>query len=183
MRSKFKIEIRAELRDPRGALIKRYPWKKANSLLKQFIQILTVQLQQSALTVTQTSGTDQSIGAHAYNFKAVGAAADTFNGILIGTGTTAVTIINYKLETQVSTNITHGVVTFTVEAPNANTARVAISRNFVNATGATVGIREVALYVQAGASLWQFCAERTLYSVDVPNGLTVTLTYRISITL
>lgn len=183
MPSKIKIQIRAELRDPQGKLIKRLPWKNANSLLKQFIQGLGIQAQQSAITVKATDNTDNSLTAASDAFAMNGLATVTDKGIVIGTGTDAVTMTDYKLKTQVTTNITHAVTTFAVENPDANTYRLAITRVFTNNTGASLGIREVAIYGELGASAKRFCFDHTLYSVDVPNGVGVTLTYRITVTL
>jgi len=181
----FKIttEIRAELRDRQGKLIRRLPWKPANSLLKQFIQLLTVQMQQAAVTIKDTTNTDRSVTTHAVNFAAQPPAGNTAYGTLIGTGTNPVTMADYKLQTQVSTNIAHAAPTFAIESPDANTWRLAIARVFTNNTGASLGIREVAIYAMGTAGAYYLCVDRSLYSVDVPNGIGVTLTYRITVTL
>jgi len=183
MPSKFKIEIRAEIKDHRGRLIKRLPWVKANSLLKGFIQILMAQVYGAAQTIKDTGGADRSVAAAIKNFCLAAALTETTYGIAIGTGTTAVTMTDNKLETQVTTNIVHAAHSFAVENPDASTWRVAIARVFTNNTGASLGIREVALYAQATASLYSICIDRTLYSVDVPSGVGVTLTYRITVSL
>jgi len=180
---KIKAELRAELRDAEGNVIRRLPWRPANSLLKQFIQLLTIMFQQAAITVTRTTGVGQSIGPAATVLRVNGAAGATNNGIVIGTGTNPVTMTDYNLQAQASANIDHGITTFAVENPDANTWRVAISRIFTNNTGATLGIREVGLFSHTDPACNTFLIERTLYSVDVPNGVAVTLTYRITVTL
>lgn len=183
MPSKIKIEIRAELRDVSGRLIKRFPWKSANSLLKQFIQVLAVQMSQIAQSIRTTINTLISLGAETSSFQVNAGIDITTWGILIGTGTTAVTMTDYKLVTQVSANVAHGAVSLAVENPDAATWRLAISRAFTNNTGASLGIREVAIYFDPGAWAEMICLDRTLYSVDVPNGVAVTFTYRITVTL
>jgi len=180
---KLKAEIRAELRDRQGKLIRRLPWRPAQSLLKQFIQCLAIQAAQANQTIKLVSGADQSVGTSPDALRVDGPAADTVKGIVIGTGTNPVAMADYKLQTQVTTNITHSVVSFAVENPDANTWRVAISRIFTNQTGASLGIREVGLYNKIGVVPAAICLDRTLYSVDVPNGVAVTLTYRITVTL
>jgi len=183
MPSKIKIEIRAQLHKD-GKIIKTLPWKPANSLLKQFIQILAIQMAVVNQTLKAIDNTDNSTAQGAFAFGANALLAATTLGILIGTGTTPVTMTDYKLETQVTTNITHAVVTFAIENPDSSTWRLAIARVLTNNTGASLGIREVALYVTAGTgSALKFCADHTLYSVDVPNGVGVTLTYRITVSL
>jgi len=180
---KIKAEIRAELRDRHGKLIRRLPWKPANSLLKQFIQCLAIQASQVNQTIKLVSGADQSVGASPDAFRVDGAAADTIKGIVIGTGTNPVTMTDYKLQTQVTTNITHGTTTFAVENPDANTWRLTIARIFTNNTGGTLNIREVGLYNKVVVVAAAICLDRSLYSVNVANSVAITLTYRITATL
>lgn len=183
MPSKFKIEIRAELRDSlTGRLLKRFPWVKANSLLKQFIQMVAVQLSQANITVTDVDNVDRSVAKHAAQLGVDGAALAVDKGILIGTGTTAVAMTDYKVQTILTAGMTYGINTFAIENPDASTWRLAISRIFTNGTGASVGIREVVIYAWDSQN-YKFCIDRTLYSVDVPNGVAITMTYRISISL
>lgn len=183
MRSKFNVEIRAELRNSAGILLKTYPWKTANSLLKQFIQMLSVQMSNASTSITDTAGTSRSVTSDAYNLRASAPAGTTTYGVLIGTGTTDVTMTDTKLETPLSTNVAHGIVIFAVENPSSTTWRLALIRVFTNNTGSTIGIREVAMYTYATIGGWIVCVDRTLYSVDVPNGVAVTLTYRITVSL
>jgi len=181
----FKVytTIQAELRDARtGRIRRRLKPVPANSLLVAFIKFLKIAMAQAGETVKDITATDRAAIANALNLACNAALADTALGIVIGTGTNAVTMTDYQLKTQVTTNITHNAVTFAVENPSASTWRIAIARGFINNTGTTLNIREVGLYFRDGPGN-RYCADRTLYSVDVPNGQTVTLTYRITITL
>ena len=177
------MEIGAELRDAGGKVIKRFPWRRANSLLKQFIQILMVQFSQASTTIKDVSGNDRACLGYATNQKMVGAVNDVNNGIVIGTGTTAVTMTDNKLETQVSVNVAHAAAALAVENPDASTWRISIARGFTNNTGASLGVREVGIYAYMTVSQYLICVDRTLYSVDVPTGVTLTLTYRLTVSL
>ena len=183
MRSpKIKIDIRAILTDQSGKIVKRYPWKRANSLLKTFIQILMALFSQTAQTITNTAGAGISTAAHAAILK-TNATSETTYGIVIGTGTAAVAMTDYKLATQVTASITHGTPSFAVENPDASTWRVAISRAFTNNAGTTLNVTEVGLYVSNTGTGYFHCIDRTLYSVAVPSTVTLTLTYRITVSL
>lgn len=183
MPSKIKIEIRAELRNPQGKLIKRLPWKRANSLLKQFIQVLQVQASQTSIDIKRTDGTTSAQAISSTAFKLNAAAANTNWGVIIGTGTTPVTMADFTLEARVYTNIVFGVPSFAAENPDASTWRLAIARTFLNQTGASLGIREVGLAMPDSNAVAYILLDHSLYSVDVPNGVTVTLTYRITVSL
>ena len=179
----IKVEIQAFLTNSDGKVIRRYPWKQANSLLKQFIQVLMAQLSQASQTVTDTGGTSRAGAGAILNLKASAGATDTTFGIVIGTGETTVTMTDYKLQTQVTTNIAHAITTFATENPDTSTWRAAISRALTNNTGATLSVKEVGLYCTFTASGYIVCADRTLYAVDVPSGVSLTLTYRVTVSL
>ena len=183
----LKAEIRALLHDPKtGRLIKALPWTPANSLLRQFIQLLAVQMSEQNVSIIDILDTARSIQNHEFSLSVNAILAATGSGIVIGTGTNAVTMTDTHLQTQVTADITHSATTFAVENPDANTWRLAISRIFQNNTGAAVGVKEVALYAfgQDTPPVTRFiCIDRTLYNVSVPNGIGLTLTYRISVEL
>lgn len=183
MSSKFNVQIRAEVRDPGGKLLKRGRWIKANSLLKQFIQLLTVQLSQASLNILDLAGASGAVAPAAIAFAANALAGQTVLGTVIGTGTNAVTMTDFKLQAQVTASITHSIETIALTNPDSSTWRVELSRTFTNLTGSTLQIREVALYFNTAGSAHNQCGDRTLYSVDVANGLSVVLTYRITISL
>ena len=178
----LRTEIGAEIRDANGEIIRRIPFRRCHSLLKQFIQLLTVQMSGSAITIKDIYGINKSTGAWTLNLKCAGA-AETNYGIVIGTGETAVTMVDYKLQTQVITDIAHQTTAFAIEEADASTWRLAIARGFLNNTGAEVNIKEAGIYALFGSSAWRICIDRTLYSVDVPASTTLTLTYRITVTL
>lgn len=183
MRSKIKIQVRAIIHNKKGQILKTYPWKNANSLIKAFIQILMVQMSYANQTIKDTSNVNQSVPAAIMNLYAMAGAATTTYGILIGSGTTPVAMTDYKLETQITTNVAHGAQEIALQNPNASTWRINLTRVFTNNTGGTLGIKEVALYLCAISTLYFFCCERTLYAVDVPDGYPITFIYRITITL
>ena len=178
----LRTEIGAEIRNRNGKLLRRLPFRECHSLLKQFIQILGVQMGGSSQTIKDTGGTNRASAANSLNFSCF-ATSQTTHGIVIGTGETPVTMTDYKLQTQVTASIVHQTMSFAVEEPDANTWRIAISRGFLNNTGAELNIKEAGLYVLFSGSAYFICADRTLYPVAVPAGTTLTLTYRITVTL
>lgn len=185
----LKTEIKAEIRATEvcgarenGRLIRRIPFRKCHSLLKAFIQILYSQFGQTYSHIKDTAGVDQYETKHANNFKA-NADSDTTYGIVIGSGeANPVAMDDFKLETQMTANIGHNAVTFSAESPESGKWRLTISRGFVNNTGAVVNVKEVGLYVYFGTSE-RVCVDRTLYDVSFGDGVTLTLTYRFTISL
>lgn len=182
-RHKIKVEMQAEIYRKDGTLRKRYPFRRINSLIKQFILLLMVQAGVTAQTIKNTAGGDVSVATGASAFRCNAPSGTTTYGPVIGTGTNAVTMTDYALQTQVTTNIAHALPSFLAENPDASTWRLAITRVFTNNKGVTLDITEVGLYVLGGAGASTHCIDRTLYSVSVPNGENLSLTYRITVTL
>jgi hypothetical protein len=183
MHSKIKLQVRAIIHTKDGRIFIKYPWKNANSLINAFIQILMAQMTQANQTIKDVLNANISVPAYSQNFQAIAELGNTTYGILIGSGTTPVAMADYKLETQIITNVAHAATSIALQNPNASTWRIALSRIFTNNTGGILAIKEVALYIVGAATPNYFCGERTLYSVDVPDTYPITFQYRITITL
>ena len=177
----LKTEIGAEIRDAQGRLIRRIPFRRCHSLLKQLIQLLAVQMSQLSRMIKAVDGTEYSTGTSTANFRCGGTAGATNYGIQIGNGNTAVTMADHVLESQLTANITYQGTAFAEEHPDASTWRLAITRGFLNNTGGELSIKEVGL-VSFNASKATLL-DRTLYPVSFNAGETLTLTYRITIAL
>ena len=183
MKDKFIIELRATVYRKNGKVFKEYPWIVANSLLKQFIQIFYAQASDLIQPVKDTSGVIKATGGWGSAGTFVAGVNNTTIGIVIGSGTNPVAMDDYKLQSQLTTNIAHAAQSLALENPDPNTWRTVISRALKNNTGNVLSIKEVALYGYGEGVFDKMCFDRTLYSVDVPIGLTITLTYKFTITL
>lgn len=179
---KLKVSISARLYDPHGNLIRKYRPKAAHSFLAQFIEFLHVQMSYIATSITRTTGAEYSVTCHATNLRLNAPASNTTYGMLIGSGTTPVDIDDYKLETQITADLTVSAHTLVLSYPTAKSRRLAISRTFTNATPSPMAIEEVAIYAWDGL-LQTYCIDRTLYSVAIPASSSLELTYRIDVSV
>jgi len=178
----LKTELGARITNAEGILIRVIPFRECHSLLKAFIQLIFSQVAYpEEVSIKDYLGNSYAYGANVYNMR-VGQTTATNLGTLIGSGTTPVTLSDYKIETQLTTGITHNNPSFAVENPDSATCRLAIARGFINNSGAQVVVSEVALYMHYVFG-FRVCADRTLYDVTFESGETLTLTYRISISL
>ena len=147
----------------------------SRSPVKQFMQILLSQMRQKTVTsVTNTVGVSRNVYEYAANF-AVNASTQPGYGIVIGTGSTVVDILDYQLVAQVTTNWVYNTMVIdaavTVADPDCT---FEMYRNFNNNTGSSVVIAEVGVYCRA----WDNSLQRTYMifrdvpasSVTVPDG-------------
>lgn len=171
--------IDAKVFDPRtGKVIEILPPRPANTFVQNWIKMLYAAMNgagslSGCVDITNTARTESY---STWPLNCAGSAGSTVCGTVIGTGTNAVTLADYKLQTQVTTNITHGAQAFSLNSPDASHYQMIMSRMFTNGTGSTLNITEVGVYTY-DSSAYHLMLDRTLFSVSVPNTLSTTLTY------
>lgn len=157
------------------------PWVNANTLTKQFVQMMLAQFSQIAQTVKDTSNTNRSVVAGLHQFDAVSIGTGTTRGILLGTGQTAASRTDYCLQTPLTTNIAHGTPTFELLNPSGTEWDALIHRTFQNNTGAAFTIYEVGLVTIDGNNSWPLLIDRTLYTITWQIGETKTVSYKFTV--
>lgn len=178
----LKCSISARLYDHHGKLLRKYRPKAAHSFLAQFLELLKVQMSTTAEIITTITDTEQSVTTNASNLQVPAGASNLLQGMLIGSGSDPVTIDDYKLQSKITTDLTASVVSFSLSYPTANTRRLSISRTFTNGSINPMAIEEVALYTYSHTAVY-ICLDRTLYSVSIPAESSLTLTYRIDVSV
>jgi hypothetical protein len=191
--------------DPKTGKITEQRAIKSHSFLKQFLQILYVKFNMlgnwtvsSTYTPYGTLGTtiaikditnaDRNVShVNIYEFQCIGAITSVTSGIIIGTGVTAPTITDYKIETIIPhATMNYSAVTWGNPASDATTSQFTITRNFANVSGGDVTVNEIALYVWAySGGAKDFCIIRDVIAggITVPNGQTLTINYRIQVVI
>lgn len=154
------------------------PEIEANSLIKNWIQRIYSHWGYTAQNQTDTGGTSRSLSATT-PFYAAATQNTTTYGIVVGTGTDAVTLADTKLQTQVTTNFYHYSTSVGYEQFTTG-SRIVITRGFQNNTGDSVAIKEVGLY--AITTSYYFLIDRTLKDITVPDDKGLNLTYVMSYT-
>lgn len=177
---------------------------KSKSFVRQFLELLYAQVagifywmstqpyQFSVVQVMNTSGVRKPVFAYEGIFDCAAAAADQNKGIMVGIGTTAPTINDYQLQTRITHGtgagqLQYGGVAFGLPASDPMTSQFTITRNFANASGGSITVNEIGLYVRARAVTYggsyedhYFMVIRDVISggIAVPNGQTLTVNYR-----
>ena len=111
-------------------------------------------------------------------------------GIQVGTGATAPTVTDTKMETK----ITHGVgagqmqysaVTFGAPSSDGSISHFTVTRDFSNNSGGSITVREIGLVgtiqTDAGSTTYHLMI-RDAVNIAVPDGETLTVNYRIQAT-
>lgn len=180
---------------------------KSKSFVRQFLDLLMVQMgmvnEVAYSEIRDTGNTLRPIAFSSVNFAADAPANDDSYGIVVGTGSTAPTIDDYALETQIvdgvgAGQLQHGAVTYGLPTASATISHFTITRDLSNASGGAITVNEIALYVK-GQQAWlcsyndrdynytmiyYFMTIRDVVTggISIPNGDTLTVNYRIQAT-
>jgi len=187
---KITIQKQWEIRTADGK-VKRTRKKRCNSYVLAFLDLLrTIMTGTASVSTLDTSNTARNVSQSTNNLGTWGIVGDINYGPVVGTGSTAVALADYKLVTRIAHGVGAGqlqyaATTFTAAVTSGTTRRFTIIRSFTNSSGASITINETGIYCMGGSTPWYFCAERALESpgVAIANGATGTLTYTISITV
>lgn len=181
----IKLFINCKITDKQGNIISEKE-QEANSLVKAFAVWLRTNI---CVTVTEsvldTGNTSRTMAyAAAYG---VASAGDTTQGMVIGTGTNAVTISDYALQTKIAHGtgagqMSYGTQTFDSTVTVAgSTVYFNIARVFTNNSGSSITVKEAGLYILVSSYKYMF--DRTLLDQAVSNGQTLTLQYKFQISV
>lgn len=178
------------VRDRHGKIVSRER-HRSRSFLKQWNETVYIQMTDASLSVKGTNGAmGSSEGAHASNFNIAAPIAATYQGIVIGTGNTAVDIEDYALETLIDEGVGAGQMNYqastvaesVVSAPNCG---FLASRSIVNNSGAEITVRESGLYIYCwSAGVFKACGVRDVFGTPqaVPNGGSLSVNYTLRVT-
>lgn len=167
--------------------VTEYRIVKSKSFVRQFLEILWMQCYNLPSVLAggtqpkDTGGTARGVDQASGNLSAIAAAGITANGIVVGTGTDAVTVNDYKLKTLIAHGVAAGqlqysAMTFGAPAEDGTTSQFRLTRDFTNGTAATITVNEIGLDVIASG--YYFLAIRDVITpIDVPVGEILTVNY------
>ena len=161
----------------------------SHSYLRGFLHILFAQMYQGSMGTLDTGNVSRAVVQHANNLDIKAAISVSLFGLVIGKGSDAVLVTNYKLQTQclqgsALDQLLHGVVTFDDYALYNNSLRFRANRTFTNDSGLEIALRECGIYCRATVTPYYFCIVRDILPevIWLQPGQTITLRYKISVT-
>jgi len=142
--------IKITITDARGKVIEERV-EEMHSYVSNFTTILALLLEGASHgTVTDTSGNAQDINLGTAGFMNAMAPSGNDNyGILIGTGTNAVSVSDNNLQSKISNSTMSYGDTSETSSTSGNTLVISITRSFTNQSGSTVNVSEVGLAINA----------------------------------
>ena len=193
----IKVLYEVEVRNKQGKLLtKRKGVSK--SLLANFMRWFKAKISVTTESVVDTDGTSRTIiyGGTISNHGVAGRInAEDDNddyGIMVGSGTVAVSPEDYQLASKIAHGIgtgqlDYGTQTFETVVVSNNTSSFRVSRTFTNLSGASISVQEL------GIAMKTYTTDQTTISililrdvlaspVSVPDGATLTVRYTFQVT-
>jgi len=172
---------------------------KSKSYVRQFLELLLVQMNMVSeahpMPIRDTGNNIREVAFSSFTFGCNAPIGNPVYGLVVGTATTAPTIDDHALWAQIAHgtgagHIQYGDVAFGLPTATGTESHFTVTRDFSNASGATITVNEIALYVRALGSqpgntydrdsIWVFMTIRDVIAggIDVLNGETLTVNYR-----
>jgi len=161
----------------------RYDWKRISDSI--------IELEETTYSSGWTTGTG-GVAIYVPITNLVNPSYNSFanSGIIIGTGTSPVTIDDNLLEKQIPSTSAKGGLIYNSSIVSQDTndsasVQITFTRTFTNNSSITVQVNEIGLLMKAGTSSYNLLVMRDLISggVNVNPGKTLTVNYRIKTTL
>ena len=188
------ILLRTAVYTPRGKLVQEHI-QPGHSFVLAFAAIFNNLFSEAGqlATIPDTGNTSRTLasGNQVSGLRVDAAAAEATFGIVVGTGTNAVAMTDYALQTRIDEGTSSGQLSHLAVAfgplGTATTARyINIIRTFQNNSGATISPTEAALYAEApytGPVIGIFCIARDLISASVGAGQLLVVQYQLAFNL
>jgi len=180
----MKLSYEVIVKDRNGKIIARLK-SEARSWLKQWNQLIYGGMSNSAQTVTDTGGTGRTQSVSYDLLGAAGVAGDATRGVVVGTGTTGVTISDFRLESQVAHGtgagqLEHQATQVIYPTVSGSQCYFQLKRILVNHSGGLVSVNEIAIYGDITSS-FRACIARDVLAgtVTIPDGGSITVIYSV----
>jgi hypothetical protein len=161
--------------------------KKANTLVRGFYDILFGRFN-THTTVVDTGGTQSGISVNFQDFDVSAVSGSTSNGIVVGTSTSPVSMMDFRLGSLIAHGVgagqlLYGSVGFTPIEIIGNMIRFQINRLLTNDSGNDITVNEVGLVGRKGTALAprNVLLDRTLATFIVPNGSSRNVIYELRV--
>jgi hypothetical protein len=166
--------------------------QKSRSFVRQFLELLWTQAfpmpEKLAYLAKDWGGNYHWICQSGRTFRCNAEIGETYYGIVIGSDSTSPDVDDHYVKAVIPhATMNYGAVTFGLPTNDETTSHFTVTRDFSNVSGGTVTVNELALVNEAYRYdyRWHFCTIRDVISggINVPNGQTLTVNYRLQATI
>jgi hypothetical protein len=179
-----------------GDKVIEYRRLKSKSFVRQFLELFYViaNALSSAypwtyvpFTIRDTSNNLRNVAQNATIFSTAAGAGASAYGIVVGTGSAAPTINDYKLGTQIAhgtnpTQIQYGAMAYGLPVSDGTLSTFRLTRPFSNASGGSITVNEIGIYVTDG-TYYYMTVRDVIVPIGVPNRQVLTVNYQMVVSV
>lgn len=180
----MKLSYEVIVRDKNGKVIHRER-RVSRSWLENYNHMMFGAFISENVTVTDLDGSPVEVpGPGYYSFWCKGGANVDYQGVVIGTDDTAVTISDYKLGTQIAHGGGAGEMQYlatVIPSPtvDATSSFYTLTRQFIDQSGSSITVREIGIYGRAGSIYIGYARDVLGTPAVVPDGGGLTVIYTV----
>lgn len=181
---KTSLDLRVVQYDEKGEEIWSLPWRPAESFVIQFLELMHLYMSYVSRDITTVANVEDE-WLRSTGPRANANSGDNTKGIVVGTGSTAVTNTDYKLETKIAHGsgggqLLYSSMSWSEPCEVGAELRMVAARSLTNNSGALITILEVGIEVDEGATSKDRLIAHDLLTVAIPNTETRSVEYRIT---
>lgn len=171
-----------QVRGADGRVKVQHRRRTAHSFLIAYARFLYLKIAGAASqSITDTGSVSRTIH-NSTQLSSHGNAADTTQGLVVGTGTNVVALADVALQTKIAHGTSAGQLSYGASVVNAPTSdststTLILTRDFSNASGGTITVREIGIYSDMGPNTGKFCIVRDNVTIALASGDVLTLNY------
>ena len=181
----MKLGFEVYVTDKNGKVIDRREGE-SRSWLIAWLQLIYGSMRGAAVTIKCADGVNRNSARQYSCLDANGIAGDTTRGPVVGTGTTAVTLADFAMETQIAHGVGGGQLQYGARVHvyppvlRGKELYFKIRRTFTNGSGAPINVNEFGVYAEIGDLSNEACICRDVMTIPlvVPDAGALILTYR-----
>jgi hypothetical protein len=192
---KYIVDVKVKVKDSRNNVINTYK-HRCNTFVKNFLMLLNAGYKVSTSSVVDTGGTIRSAsakycvswyrswgnnwydigGSGPGGWAASAAEGDATFGIIVGTGTTPVSVTDYKLASKIAHGngagqLYHKITILFDPTVDGDTVIQKVSRTFTNNSGADIAVNEIGLVLKTNCDNFLIMVIRdVIIPLNIPSG-------------
>ena len=191
--------LEVTLKRPDGTIKEQWV-RKSESFVRQFIDLLTVQMglvwEGSPLSIRDVTNNLIDVALSHYNFAADALVSDDSYSIVVGTGSTAPAIDDHALGAKTANGagagqLQYSLTAFGLPTAGADQSHFTITRDFSNVSGAAITVNEIGLCVKGQqacpfkadvsrpVAIFMVIRDVIAGGIAIGNGETLTINYRL----
>jgi len=182
MKSSVGLFYQIKVTDKNGKIVRKTRLRRSKSFCLAFLQAVEVQFSNATVLIKDTLAANISTIPAVVTLSTLGPEANDSQSLLLGTGTTTPTNIDYVMETKIAHGsgageLNHAATSFITSQVVGPNVDFQVLRSFQNLSGSPINVTEAGIYSTLTSGKFGLTVHDVFTAVPVADGETITVTY------